>query len=80
MSWVEQALERSARRAARRISRRSFLARLGTALVGGAALPLLPVSRARADAGRHDREPRLARRPDRDLRHPGVTPPPTPAP
>ena len=57
MSWVEQALERSARRAARRISRRSFLARLGTALVGGAALPLLPVSRARADAGTGARVP-----------------------
>jgi methylamine dehydrogenase light chain len=49
MSWIDSTLERSARRAARRISRRSFLARLGTALVGGAALPVLPVSRARAD-------------------------------
>ena len=50
MSWIDSTLERSARRAARRISRRSFLARLGTLLVGGAALPLLPVSRVRADA------------------------------
>ncbi len=49
MSWLDHALERSARGAARRISRRSFLARLGAALVGGAALPLLPVSRARAE-------------------------------
>ena len=49
MSWIDHTLERSARRAARGISRRSFLARLGSALVGGAALPLLPVSRARAD-------------------------------
>jgi methylamine dehydrogenase light chain len=51
MSWIDSTLERGARRAARRISRRSFLARLGAALVGGAALPLLPVSRVRADAG-----------------------------
>ncbi len=52
MSWIDSTLERSARRAARGISRRSFLARLGGVLVGGAALPLLPVSRVRAqDAG-----------------------------
>ncbi len=50
MSWIDSTLERSARRAARRISRRSFLARLGTALVGGEALQVLPVSRVRADA------------------------------
>ena len=50
MSWLDSTLERTARRAARRISRRSFLARLGVALVGGAALPLLPVSRVRAEA------------------------------
>ena len=36
----------SARRLARRTSRRSFLTRLGTLLVGGAAVPLLPVARA----------------------------------
>jgi methylamine dehydrogenase light chain len=33
------------RKIARRTSRRSFLTRLGTLLVGGAALPLLPVAR-----------------------------------
>ena len=43
-SW----LERGARRLARRTSRRSFLARLGGALVGAGTLPLLPVARARA--------------------------------
>jgi methylamine dehydrogenase light chain len=43
-------LERRARELARRSSRRSFLARLGAALVGGASLPLLPVVRASADA------------------------------
>jgi len=42
-----------ARRLARGTSRRGFLAGLGTALVGGAALPLLPVARA----GAGEREP-----------------------
>jgi methylamine dehydrogenase light chain len=54
MSRFDRALERAARRAARRISRRSFLSRLGMALVGGAVLPLLPVLRARADAPADD--------------------------
>ena len=57
MSWIDHALERSARRAARRMSRRSFLARLGSALVGGAALPLLPVSRALAQAADAAQDP-----------------------
>jgi methylamine dehydrogenase light chain len=38
-----------ARRLARTTPRRSFLARLGAWVVGGAAVPLLPVSRARAE-------------------------------
>ena len=42
-----------ARNVARRSSRRSFLAGLGTALVGAGAIPLLPVSRA----GAQTREP-----------------------
>jgi len=60
MSFIDSTLERGARRAARLISRRSLLARLGTALVGGAALPLLPVSRVRAeeDAGTAARAPK----------------------
>ena len=37
---------------ARRTSRRSFLARLGAVLVGGAAFPLLPVARAAEDDAR----------------------------
>jgi methylamine dehydrogenase light chain len=45
---VDRWLERGARGLARRTSRRSFLARLGTALVGAAGLPLLPVVRASA--------------------------------
>jgi methylamine dehydrogenase light chain len=44
--WIDRLVERGARGVAKRSSRRSFLARLGTALVGGAALPLLPVARA----------------------------------
>ncbi|MBM4268499.1 MAG: hypothetical protein FJ144_18130 [Deltaproteobacteria bacterium] len=40
--WCEDA----ARGLARRFGRRSFLSRLGLGLVGGAALPLLPVARA----------------------------------
>jgi methylamine dehydrogenase light chain len=40
-----------ARGLARRSSRRGFLGRLGALLVGAAALPLLPVSRAFAQAG-----------------------------
>jgi len=38
--------ENSARKLARHTSRRSFITRLGTLLVGGAVLPLLPVARA----------------------------------
>jgi methylamine dehydrogenase light chain len=44
--WIDRLVERVARGVAKRSSRRSFLARLGAALVGGAALPLLPVARA----------------------------------
>lgn len=50
MSWLEKFTENVSRRVARCTSRRSFLTGLGTALVGGAALPLLPVARA---AGGH---------------------------
>lgn len=49
--WFDRFFERSARQLARRTSRRSFLSRAGAVLVGGAALPLLPVARA-ADDGR----------------------------
>ena len=47
---VDRLVERSARQVARRTSRRSFLTWLGTALVGGSALPLLPVARAADEA------------------------------
>jgi methylamine dehydrogenase light chain len=47
--WLDGLVERHARRLAQRTSRRSFLARVGTMLVGATGLPLLPV--ARADEG-----------------------------
>lgn len=50
-SWFDEAFESSARSVASRSSRRSFVVRLGTALVGTAAIPLLPVVRSgRAEA------------------------------
>ena len=51
-SWLDRITERSARQLARRTSRRSFLTRLGGALVGASALPLLPVARAADDDAR----------------------------
>jgi methylamine dehydrogenase light chain len=50
--WIDRIVERGARGLARRTSRRSFLARLGGALVGATTLPLLPVSRAHAEGER----------------------------
>jgi len=49
MSFIDDWFEASARQVARRVSRRSFLVRLGGALVGGGVLPLLPVSRIAAE-------------------------------
>lgn len=51
---LDRFMDRSSRELARRMSRRSFVARLGTVIVGGAALPLLPVARAAAEAGRRE--------------------------
>jgi methylamine dehydrogenase light chain len=45
---IDRWFSQSARRLARRTSRRSFLTRLGALLLGGAAVPLLPVARAGA--------------------------------
>ena len=42
---LDRLVERASRRVAQRTSRRSFLGRLGLALAGGAAMPLLPVDR-----------------------------------
>jgi methylamine dehydrogenase light chain len=49
---VDRLVERGARALARRTSRRSALTRLGVALVGASAWPLLPVARAADDAAR----------------------------
>ena len=48
MTRLDRFTTRAARGIARRTSRRSFLTRLGGALLGGAALPLLPIARAHA--------------------------------
>ena len=45
MNGIDGLIERYARGLARRSGRRGFLARLGTVIVGGAALPLLPIAR-----------------------------------
>ena len=45
-SWIDRLVEGTARQLARRTSRRNVLARVGTVLVGGAMIPLLPVARA----------------------------------
>jgi len=52
MSRLDRLTERTARSLARRLGRRSFLARLGAWLAGGALLPLLPVARAGNDDAR----------------------------
>lgn len=44
--WFDGAARGSTTRLARRTSRRGFISRVGTMLVGAGALPLLPVSRA----------------------------------
>lgn len=48
MKWLDKLTVNTSRRLAQNSSRRSFLTRFGTALVGGAAIPLLPVARASA--------------------------------
>lgn len=50
-------LEAASRRLARTTSRRGFLGRVGTALVGAAAFPLLPVARAAAQDSKRPAAP-----------------------
>ena len=52
MTPIDDWFERATRRLATRLSRRHLLVRLGVGVVGGAALPALPVARAAADEGR----------------------------
>jgi methylamine dehydrogenase light chain len=49
MNWFDRCSESFSRNLARRSSRRSFLSKFGFAMVGGAAIPLLPVARANAE-------------------------------
>ncbi len=48
--WLDKKTEQASRKSARITSRRSFVATLGTAVIGGSALPLLPVWRSNAHA------------------------------
>ena len=48
MKILDKVFERQARRVAQRSSRRGLLKNLGSLLVGGAAIPLLPVAKAAA--------------------------------
>lgn len=51
MRWLDKLSELSARNIARRTSRRHLLAGVSSLLVGGAALPLLPVARGASGTG-----------------------------
>ena len=46
MKFIDRLFEKSARSVAQQSDRRGFLRGLGTVLIGGAAIPLLPVARA----------------------------------
>lgn len=46
LAWLDTLTERRVRQVAHRHGRRSFVTRLGTALVGGAVLPMLPFDRS----------------------------------
>ena len=48
---LDDRVARSTRGLAKRVSRRGFIGRLGTLLVGASAIPLLPVARAAAASG-----------------------------
>ena len=48
--WLDRCFEAGARHVARRTSRRSFLTQLGRLILGAASIPLLPLSRAAAQA------------------------------
>jgi methylamine dehydrogenase light chain len=54
MSRLDDWFEQISRQSARRLSRRSWISRLGAALVGAGAAPLLPVARAAERAASPD--------------------------
>ena len=51
MKFLDDLVERRTRKLAQQSSRRGLLKNLGGLLVGGAAIPLLPVARATAAEG-----------------------------
>ena len=51
MKWLDQITETFSRRVAQNTARRSFVGGLGATLIGGAAVPLLPVARAAEASG-----------------------------
>lgn len=53
MTWFDNLFEHQTRRAAQRVGRRSVLATLGKAMVGGMALPVLPFDRSAHAAAAH---------------------------
>lgn len=57
MRWLDKLSEWSARGIARRTSRRHLLTGLASVLVGGAAIPLLPVARAAEGRGNAPPDP-----------------------
>ena len=54
---MDYLVERMARKLATHTSRRRLLGLIGTALLGGAALPLLPVARVARSADAAENEP-----------------------
>ncbi len=48
--WLDKTTELASRQTARKTSRRSLITTLGAAVIGGSALPLLPVWRSNASA------------------------------
>lgn len=58
MNWLDRLTEKVSRRVAQNTSRRSFIARLGAALVGAGLTPVLPLARnAAATGGANEADP-----------------------
>lgn len=55
--WLDKTTELASRKTASQTSRRSFIATVGTAVIGTGALPLLPVWRSGAHAQTNDVQP-----------------------